>query len=208
MAKSICYLRHVCICPSVRPPSLVEQLGSPWTDFHEICYLSIFSEICRENSSPVKIWQELRVHYVKTCVHLWYIAQFFLEWEMVQVQVVEKIKTFCVHKIFFPRKSCRLWDNMEKYWGTRQATDDSVIRRRKDAICMPDGKGKRTDTCTHAHTHSHNIHYFLLFHSNSGYARRPHCYTIRTYPVSCDTLAVLILQSLRARCTAYFKLGQ
>ena len=26
------------VCPSVR----MEQLGSHWTDFHEICYLSIF----------------------------------------------------------------------------------------------------------------------------------------------------------------------
>jgi len=43
--------RHV--CPSVR----MEQLGSHWTDFHEILYLRIF-EICRENSIFIQIWPE------------------------------------------------------------------------------------------------------------------------------------------------------
>jgi len=36
------------ICPSVRPSVRMEQLGSHWTDFHEIWYL-IFSKICWEN---------------------------------------------------------------------------------------------------------------------------------------------------------------
>jgi len=36
----------------VRPSVHTEQLGSHCTDFHEILYLSIFTKICRENSSP------------------------------------------------------------------------------------------------------------------------------------------------------------
>jgi hypothetical protein len=39
---------------------------------------------------------------------------------------------------FFFQKSCRFCDNMEKYDRARQATGDSVMWRRKDAICMPD----------------------------------------------------------------------
>ena len=35
---------------------------------------------------------------------------------------------------FFFRKSCRLWDNVEKYCRARQATDDSM------AQCMPDNQ--------------------------------------------------------------------
>jgi hypothetical protein len=31
--------------------------------------------------------------------------------------------------ITFSRKSCRLWDNVEKYGTARQATDDNIIRR-------------------------------------------------------------------------------
>ena len=33
-------------CPSVRPSVRMEQLGFHWTDFHEISYWSIFSNIC------------------------------------------------------------------------------------------------------------------------------------------------------------------
>ena len=36
------------VCPSVRPPARMEQLGSHWTDFHEISYLSIFENLSRK----------------------------------------------------------------------------------------------------------------------------------------------------------------
>jgi len=50
---------------------------------------------------------------------------------MFQTKVVEKIKTHisCSEIIF--RKSCRLWDNVEKYCTARQPKDDYV-----DAHCM------------------------------------------------------------------------
>jgi hypothetical protein len=63
---------------------------------------------------------------MKTDIHLWwYVTQFFLEWEMFQAKVVEKIKTHisCPKTIF--RKSCRLWDNVEKFCKAGQATDDN-----------------------------------------------------------------------------------
>ena len=41
---------------------------------------------------------------------------------------VEKIKThFIFYNFFFFRKSCRLWDNMEKYYRVQQATDDNKV---------------------------------------------------------------------------------
>jgi hypothetical protein len=43
---------------------------------------------------------------MKTCAHLWYLAQFFLEWEMFHTKVVEKIKTHILFSITFFRKSC------------------------------------------------------------------------------------------------------
>jgi len=42
-------------CLSVRPH---EELGSYWTDFHEILYSRIFRKICREKSSFIKLGQE------------------------------------------------------------------------------------------------------------------------------------------------------
>jgi len=59
------------------------------------------------------------VQYKNTNIHyLSYLAHFFLEWEMFQtkVRVVVKNKThiLCSSNFFF-RKSCSLWDNVEKF---------------------------------------------------------------------------------------------
>jgi hypothetical protein len=51
---------------------------------------------------------------MKTNIHFWkYLTQFFLEWEISQTNIVEKIKTHIVFKNFF-FKSCLVWDNVEK----------------------------------------------------------------------------------------------
>jgi len=77
------------LCPSVR----FEQLGSHWKNFHEILSFDYLSKICRENSIFSKIFQEWRVLFVKTYVHLWHCtAEFFVEWEMFQTKVVEEMK--------------------------------------------------------------------------------------------------------------------
>jgi hypothetical protein len=48
------------------------------------------------------------------------------EWEMFQTKFVEKIKTHALCSVTFFRKSCCLWDNVEKYGTPRQATDDNI----------------------------------------------------------------------------------
>jgi hypothetical protein len=68
-----------------------------------------------------------------------YLAELFAEWEMFQTKVAEKIKTHMLCSMhFLNRKSCPLWDNVEKYGRARQATHDNIMLRIKDAICMPD----------------------------------------------------------------------
>jgi len=68
-------------------------------------------------------------------MHIFYILLFFLEWEMFQIEVAEEIKKkIYVQLLFFCRKSCCLWDNLEKYGTARQATDDSMAL----AHCMLD----------------------------------------------------------------------
>ena len=84
----------------------MEQPGSHLTDF---------PKIYRENSSFITIWQEQPVLYMKTDTHfLSYLAKFFLEWEMFQTDVVGEIKTQILRSVTLPRKSCRLWDKVEK----------------------------------------------------------------------------------------------
>jgi hypothetical protein len=52
---------------------------------------------------------------------------------MFQTKVVEKIKTHILCSITFLRKSCRLWDNVEKYGRAGHTTDDNTIRRMRFA---------------------------------------------------------------------------
>ena len=82
-----------------------------------------FSKICWENSSFIKIRQE-KGHFTFRPIYIFlsYLAHFFLEWEMVQTKVTEKIKTHFVFSNFF-RKSCRLWD-VENFFRLGQATND------------------------------------------------------------------------------------
>ena len=49
---------------------------------------------------------------------------------MFQTKCSEKIKTHILYSVtFFPRKTCNLLDNVEKYGRVGQATDGSLIRR-------------------------------------------------------------------------------
>jgi hypothetical protein len=60
----------------------------------------------------------------------------------------------------------------KKYGRAGQATDDNIIRRRKD--------GKNTDT----HTHTYYLIFItLLFHCKICYLNVPQCYVILTLPV-------------------------
>jgi hypothetical protein len=58
-------------------------------------------------------------------------------------KVVKKIKIhiLCSLTFFFESRSCRLWDNVEKYCRTEKAKDDNMAHAR----CM-------LDTCIYRHT--------------------------------------------------------
>ena len=122
-------------CPAVRVslrPHGTTQL--PLHGFSWNLLFEYFSKPCLENSSFVKIWQEERVSYMKTDTCFWsYLVQFFLEWELFQTDVVEQIKTGVYVQFFLSRKSCHLWDNVEKYFRAWKATDDDIIGRMRIA---------------------------------------------------------------------------
>ena len=78
-------------CLSVRPSVCMEQLGSHWTGFHEIWYLSSF----RKHVDKIKVslkFDNHKANFTNMTSSRW----FFLEWEMFQTKVVEKIKTYIV----------------------------------------------------------------------------------------------------------------
>jgi hypothetical protein len=72
---------------------------------------------------------------MKTEKYSWsYLAHICLEQEIVQTKFVEISKTHILCPITFFRKSCCLWDNVEKYSIAGQATDDNMAH----AYCMLD----------------------------------------------------------------------
>ena len=105
----------------------MEQLGFHLTDFDDAWYLNFYRNSGEKIKSFFKIRQEKHVLYMKMFLHLWqYLAEFFLEWEMLQIKVAEKIKILILCSITFFRKSCRLLDNVERYGGVREAAGDNV----------------------------------------------------------------------------------
>jgi hypothetical protein len=52
IAKSDYYLLHVCL--SVRPSVRMEKIGSHWTDFHDICYVSFFGKSVEKIQGSLK----------------------------------------------------------------------------------------------------------------------------------------------------------
>jgi hypothetical protein len=56
----------------------------------------------------------------------------FIEWDISQTKLVQKIKTHVLYSVTFFRKSYFLWDNVEKYFPSGQATDENAAH----ACCM------------------------------------------------------------------------
>jgi hypothetical protein len=122
----------------------MEKLGSNWADFHEIWFWSIFRKTVQEIEVLLKsdknggyfTWRPTHFFLSRP-------AQLFLEREMFQTKVVEKIKTHILCSVTFPRKSCRLWDSVEKYATDRQATVDNIIWR--IACCITKAAGTHSE---------------------------------------------------------------
>jgi hypothetical protein len=51
---------------------------------------------------------------------------YFLEWKIFQINIVEKIKIHILFSETSPQKSCRLWDSVKKFGGAIEAADDNM----------------------------------------------------------------------------------
>ena len=65
-------------------------------------------------------------------IFLRYLVQFFLELKNASDKDVQKIEIDILYLVVFFKKSCLLWDNVEKYRTAGQATDDNKAH----AHCM------------------------------------------------------------------------
>ena len=113
---------------------------------------------------------------MKTDIHfLWSHFAQFLEWEMFQTKVVQKIKTHFMFNNFFIQNQAVyeiIWKNTVEP-GRPQMT----IWRMRIACWIP----KATDT------HSEYV-IRIHFPCNNGWRNVPQCYVTRTVPVSIDSI--------------------
>jgi hypothetical protein len=120
----------------------MEQLGSHWTDFHKIWYLSNFQKSF--DKIQVQLKSDKNKCYFDEDHYTFLIISrlFLLGIKNVSGKFAEKLEINFVYSITFVLKSCLLWDNMAKFCRARQATYDNMAH----AHCM-------LDTQVHKYTH-------------------------------------------------------
>jgi hypothetical protein len=116
--------------PSVRPPGTT-RLTLEGFSWNLIC--EGFRKICREYSSFIKTNKNNGCITWPINIFWSHLANFLSEREMFQTNIVKKIKTHILCSVTFIFKSYFLWDNVEKFCRTGQATDDNMAH----AHCMP-----------------------------------------------------------------------
>jgi len=132
IAASGCYFRRVClsVCPH-GPSRLPLDEFSCNVLFEDIFFKSVEKIqvlLKSDKNNKFSIWRPMYLH-------IWYLAEFLVEWEKFQNRVAEKIKIQ-----FLFRKLCHIWDNMEKYGTAEQGQMTTLCRT--DAISVPDNWGK------------------------------------------------------------------
>jgi len=94
---------------------------------------------------------------------------------MFQTNVAEKIPTHILYSITFSRKSCRVWNNVEKYGRIGQATGGTITWHMGIVRWINKATG----------THSEYV--ILVFHRNKRYAEVSQCYIY-----TCSYIASLV----------------
>jgi hypothetical protein len=93
----------------------MKQIGSHCSDCNVILF-EYFSKICQKIKVSLKPENNKGYCILKPA---YIFVLFFLEWEMFQIKFVEKTKTQALCSVISvpppPRKSCPLWNNVEKY---------------------------------------------------------------------------------------------
>jgi hypothetical protein len=99
----------------VRLSVRMEQLDSHWTDFQEILYLVIFRKSVTKIRVLLKSDKNNRYFTCRPTYIVITCGSVLLRLRKVQTKFVVKIKKQILYSVNFFEKSCRLWDNVEKY---------------------------------------------------------------------------------------------
>ena len=145
------------VCPHVT--NWLKPDGFSWNLIFED-----FSDVFRENSTTIENWEEYRVLYMKTYGRLWgHLAEFFLEWEIFQTKLMEKIKIQFLCSIFFPPENLAIYAKILK----------NIVESDRDNMghvhCMQDDKRARSmhiacwiPTATNTHSEYVTLIVFII----------------------------------------------
>jgi len=112
------------MCPPVRP--------SAWNNSNPTGRIFIkffFTSIFRKSVTKMQfLWSSYKStgHFTGRPVYIYVHISIILRIRMFQTEIVEKIKKKAFYNLFFFRKSCHYWDNVEKYCTTGQIADGNM----------------------------------------------------------------------------------
>jgi hypothetical protein len=119
--------------------------------------------------------EDLRIFMVTSC---WIL----LRMRNISDGIWRKNQNILCSITFSPRKSCRLWDNVEKFGTYRQDTDGNIIRR---MLCLSlitkDTTHTHVHTHTNTHTHTQHIHTYTRIHTYAHTYPHKHTQNIHTH---------------------------
>jgi hypothetical protein len=154
----------------------MQQLGSHWTDFSEILYEDFRKYV--EKTQVLLKSDKNNGHFIWGPMNVYDISLNFSCNEKYFRKSCRKIKTHILgSKKVFLRKSCSLWDNVEKYGTAGQPTDDNIIWH----MCLPCW----IITTTHTHTYTHIIFNTYCFSVPTIVTQTHLNVTLYIYCVSC-----------------------
>ena len=140
----------MCVCPHVITPFPIN--GFPWSSIMNI-FRKYVEKIQVSLKSDINKW-----YFIWRRLYI-YLNISLNEKHFIKKKVVEKIKTQILSAISVFRKSCGLWDKMEKQGTARHATDSNIIHHMRFACPT----NKATDT-QKTHTLRTSIHIAFPLH--------------------------------------------
>ena len=115
-------LRHVCLSVRQHGTTRLPLDGFSWN-------LIIFRKSVEKIQFSLKSDNNNGTLHEDLCTFMIISRWIIFRMRNVSCKTLEEIKTHILCSVTFVFKSCRLWDNMEKYGKARQTTDDIIIRR-------------------------------------------------------------------------------
>jgi hypothetical protein len=109
--------------------SHVTTLLPHWTDFYETDIWVLFEHLSRKFRFDQNVTRIAGTLHGDLCTVMIVSHRIFLRMRYVSDKIQRKSNKHFIFNEFFSRKSCCLWDNVNKYGRGRQATDDNIIRR-------------------------------------------------------------------------------